>query len=609
MKRVIKLLTLALLLSASLRSFADGEHWTWNHNLYPMNATFTAVINLDGEEQRSDQLEIGAFHEGECRGSIICEYDERKNRYFAFLTVNGEEGMVMNFRLWDHETDSELDVTCSTTYTFHGNDSFGRPSAPYVFYFTTNPKQMVFNGAVNEQWSLASNWEGNALPAAGDIAIINAPCQLDKDAEVLQLVVNDGKSLTITEGHTLTAGSIESNAATKLVVADGGQLVCDAMEGVFATVQKFVEGYGEGSDKWCFIASPLVEGMAHADVGNLVNEAGYDLYAFDQAASDGLEWRNFKDNTLTLNPGEGYLYANTANATLEFAGELNSTVDNVSLSYGSDYTQAGWNLIGNPYTRNAYADRSYYVLYEDGAALNPVPASEAVVIKPCSGIMVKASAEGEKVSFSPNAPSGSKGNLRMLVSSASRSTSSDCAIVSFNPNDDLAKFIFHSGGPQLSIPQGEKEFAIVSAEREGEIPVNFKAGENGNYTISVNASHVDMDYLHLIDNLTGDDVNLLETPSYSFNARVADYASRFKIVFICGDGPSTGSETFAYFNGMEWVIDYEGEAVLQMLDAKGRIVFSKDAVHRVTTTGMAPGVYMFRLVCGNDVKTQKIVVR
>lgn len=607
MKNVIKLLTLALLLSASLRSFADGEHWTWNHNLYPFNATFVAVIHLDGVEQRSDQLEIGAFYDGICRGSIICEYEERKDRYFAYLTINGEDGMVMNFRLWDHETDSELDVTCSATYTFHGNDQFGRPSSPYVFYFITNPKQIVFNGIVNEQWSVAGNWEGNALPTEGDIAIVNAPCQLDQDAEVLQLVVNDAKSLTITEGHTLTAGSITSDAATKLVVADGGQLVCDNREGVFATVKKYVSGYGTGNDKWCFIASPLVEGTEHTSVGNLVNEEGYDLYAFDQ--TEELEWRNFKINDLTLNPGEGYLYANTSNVTLEFAGELNSTVDKVNLGYGSGYTQSGWNLIGNPFTRNAYADRSYYVLDETGSAVNPVAASEAEVIAPCTGIMVKASGEGETVSFSPNAPRNNKGILKMVVSSSTRGASSDCAIVSFNPNEALPKYVFHSGGPQLTISQEGNEFAIVSADREGELPVNFKAGENGSYTISVNASHVSMDYLHLIDNLTGDDVDLLETPSYSFTARATDYASRFKIVFVCGDDSSADSETFAYFNGTEWVINYEGEAVLQMLDAKGRIVYSKVASHHVSTAGMAPGVYMFRLVNGNDVKTQKVVVR
>lgn len=606
MKNVIKLLTLALLLSASLRSFADGEHWTWNHNLYPFNATFVAVIHLDGVEQRSDQLEIGAFYDGICRGSIICEYEERKDRYFAYLTINGEDGMVMNFRLWDHETDSELDVTCSATYTFHGNDQFGRPSSPYVFYFITNPKQIVFNGIVNEQWSVAGNWEGNALPAEGDIAIVNAPCQLDQDAEVLQLVVNDDKSLTITDGHTLTAGSITSDAAAKLIIAEDGQLVCDNLEGVFATVQKTVAGYGLGNDKWCFIASPLVEGTAYMSIGNLVNEEGYDLYAFDQ--TEELEWRNFKDNDLTLNPGEGYLYANATDATLEFAGELNSTVNQVTLYYGSGFTQAGWNLIGNPFTRNAYADRSYYVLNEDGSALNPITASEAEIIRPCTGIMVKASGEGETVSFSPNAPRGSKGNLKMVVSSSQRSTSSDCAIISFNPNDALAKYVFRSGGPMLTIPHEGNEFAIVSAETIGELPVNFKASENGKYTFSVNASHVDMDYLHLIDNLTGNDVNLLETPSYSFDARITDYASRFKIVFTCGDA-NVDKESFAYFNGTEWVINYEGEAVLQMVDAKGSIVFNRDAAHHVSTAGLAPGVYMFRLVKGNEIKTQKVVVK
>lgn len=606
-KRNIKLLLLLPLLALFHNALAGGEHWTWNPNQYSNNSIFIAVITIDGTEQRSDQLEIGAFVDETCRGSIICKYEPKKDRYYAYLVVNGVSGMEMHFRLWDHTTDSELDVTCGITYTFEADESFGLPNSPYVFPFTTNPTEVIFNGTVNELWSVAGNWEGNALPTEDDIAVINAPCQLDQDAEVLQLVVNDAKSLTITDGHTLTAGSITSDAATKLVVADGGQLVCDNREGVFATVKKYVSGYGTGNDKWCFIASPLVEGTEHTSVGNLVNEEGYDLYAFDQ--TEELEWRNFKDNDLTLNPGEGYLYANATDATLEFAGELNSTVNQVTLYYGSGFTQAGWNLIGNPFTRNAYADRSYYVLNEDGSALNPITASEAEIIRPCTGIMVKASGEGETVSFSPNAPRGSKGNLKMVVSSSQRSTSSDCAIISFNPNDALAKYVFRSGSPMLTIPHEGNEFAIVSAETIGELPVNFKASENGKYTFRVNASHVDMDYLHLIDNLTGNDVNLLETPSYSFDARVADYASRFKIVFICKDGPSTGSDTFAYFNGMEWVINYEGEAVLQMVDAKGSIVFNRDAAHHVSTAGLAPGVYMFRLVKGNEIKTQKVVVK
>jgi hypothetical protein len=44
-----------------------------------------------------------------------------------------------------------------------------------------------------------------------------------------------------------------------------------------------------------------------------------------------------------------------------------------------------------------------------------------------------------------------------------------------------------------------------------------------------------LDYLHLIDNLTGADVDLLQMPEYTFTAKTTDYASRFRLVFsICG---------------------------------------------------------------------------
>ena len=67
--------------------------------------------------------------------------------------------------------------------------------------------------------------------------------------------------------------------------------------------------------------------------------------------------------------------------------------------------------------------------------------------------------------------------------------------------------------------------------------------ENGTYTLSVDPKGVELDYLHLIDNLTGEDVDLLapvsaseseaiqEPVAYTFTAKTTDYASRFKLVF------------------------------------------------------------------------------
>ena len=133
-----------------------------------------------------------------------------------------------------------------------------------------------------------------------------------------------------------------------------------------------------------------------------------------------------------------------------------------------------------------------------------------------------------------------------------------------------------------------------------------------------------MDYLHLIDNMTGADIDLLhpETviadedpqspmPLYTFYAKTTDYESRFKLVFAAEeDGPSAGSETFAFFSNGSWVIDNEEEATLQVVDVTGRILSSETINGSVSKAiDVTPGVYMLRLINRERVNAQKIVVR
>ena len=118
--------------------------------------------------------------------------------------------------------------------------------------------------------------------------------------------------------------------------------------------------------------------------------------------------------------------------------------------------------------------------------------------------------------------------------------------------------------------------------------------------------------------MTGADVDLLALrqaqgpASYTFEAKTTDYESRFKLVFSAknGDGPSTGSGAFAFIsNGNIIIPNASTDAVLQVVDATGRIIVSGDAKHCVSTSGMTPGVYVLRLMEGKDVKTQKIIVK
>ena len=187
----------------------------------------------------------------------------------------------------------------------------------------------------------------------------------------------------------------------------------------------------------------------------------------------------------------------------------------------------------------------------------------------------------------------------------------DNAFVSFNENDRLGKFIFRTDKAQLYIPQNGKNYAIAVASRESEMPINFKAVQNGVYTLTITPKNTEISYLHLIDNLTGTDVDLIQNPSYTFNAQSIDYASRFRLLFsFNGINENTTDEDFAFFNGSEWVINDNENATVQIVDLTGRIVVSLDnGTNVISTEGIASGVYMLLLIDGSNVKTQKIVVK
>ena len=406
---------------------------------------------------------------------------------------------------------------------------------------------------------------------------------------------------------------------------------------IFPMAYTTVSGYGEGEGNYRFIASPLVENTAPTAVDNMITETAYDLYRFDQSEND--EWQNYKypENTpnFFLANGQGYLYANAEDVNLIFKGEFNEDdTKEVGLAYDANAEFAGWNLVGNPFPVNAYANKSYYTMNEDGTAIEPNTVSSATAIPACTGVMVMAEDEGETVVFSTEAPEAAtnQGCLQIELSQAVElvetptrkqdgpSTGSvtlhDKAIVSFNAGDRLEKFVFNKENAVISIPQGGKELAIACSDKQGEVPLNFKATKNGEYTITIHPEAAELDYLHLIDNLTGADVDLLVSPAYTFTAKTTDYASRFRLVFSGNeaDGPSTSSGTFAFIsNGNIIITDGpstgSGACILQIVDVMGRIIVSTDAARNVSTCGIVPGVYVLRLIYGDDVKTQKILVR
>ena len=382
-------------------------------------------------------------------------------------------------------------------------------------------------------------------------------------------------------------------------------------------ITRSITGYGETDGQWAFISSPVMTDVNPKDVNGL-RTYNYDLYKFDQS-NDPLEWINYKNHQsdFVLENGKGYLYANSNKVILKFAGDMyEENSKTINLDYDENARLAGYNLIGNPLIEAAYIDRPYYKMNADGTDIEAEETSTENSIAVCTGVIVLADGEDETVTFSTTAPeSGSKGSVRMILAKAGmrgNNEMQDKAIVSFNEGTHLTKYIFNEDHAKLYIPQDGKDYAIASAERKGEMPVNFKATVDGKYTISINPEAVDMSYLHLIDNLTGANIDLLTEPCYSFNANADDYAARFRLVFRAKDDnvDMNDNDSFAFVSGDDFVLVNESNATLEVIDMLGHVVSTEQIEGSIAHNVPAiAGVYLLRLVQGENVRVQKIVVK
>ena len=230
-------------------------------------------------------------------------------------------------------------------------------------------------------------------------------------------------------------------------------------------------------------------------------------------------------------------------------------------------------------------------------------------VQAMEGIFVIAAFDGEEMQFNPEATPDSGEKIIMNVSNAHGSVL-DRAAIRFGEGNQLPKFMLNENSTKLYITEGEEEFAVVRSINESSTPVSFRAAENGAYTLSINTENVaHFNEIELARSKV--DIDLLATPSYSFEANTTDNASRFTLVYATTTSVNeNNTKHFAFFNGSEWMVNNEGEATLQVVDVTGRVISTETLNGNATISlNQVSGVYMFRLMNGNDVKVQKVVVK
>ena len=407
----------------------------------------------------------------------------------------------------------------------------------------------VFVGGNSSLWSDAENWLPQELPTEVSTVEILANVYVNGEATVMNVILPEGITMTIMpEGVLTVTGSFNSSSSwywwgdePSVVIEDGGQLY-HTNEGVTAKMKKTITSYTPGAKNgWHLIAPPMVNygdyGVSIYDVENLSNNE-YDLYYYDEPTVYWINQEDMENGFTWLATGKGYLYANNQNINLGFCGELQngSAEVNVPLSYTTDHALQGFNLVGNPFAHNvtSYASENVangcYRMNDAKDNLIVSEISEANPLKPAEGFFVKATGENASLTFNQGrvATASQSGSIRVELLDNGKLI--DRLIVK-KDGKVLEKLSLNEQRAKIFAIKDQQEVSIVSCEGN-EQPINFKATKNGTYTLNVNVDNLKFDYLHLIDNLTGNDVNLLETPEYSFDAKTTDSALRFKLVFV-----------------------------------------------------------------------------
>ena len=455
---------------------------------------------------------------------------------------------------------------------------------------------------------------------------------------------------------TLLSGGIPHSIYTSVANMDPTKTTWSTTNiGYFPTNTPYGKWRGNDDLNGCFDFYCYAEPYCHWI--NFKREGVASFYDhWHQDADDNDKHLNIPyENELTMTQGKGYLVDLSAPSMLMADGVLNNgdASGNVSVNVtatdinftGYEYALKGVNLIGNPYQSyldfsefnttnsiNTYfildADQHGYVSYTVGQSDPVAPA----MLHPHQGFFVRVSSS-RSLQFTPSMRATTGDNFRSdtphyplvnLVCTDSQGRNDFATVELDRPEAGGGEKVsgLHAGDASIWLHLDDLEWQTAfTLPGVHEVPVRFRAYNDGMFTLGWETKNSNFSYMHLIDNLTGMDIDCLNASEYHFEGKTTDYWSRFRLVFEYTDveeneedGPSTGSGTFAFFMGDELVVNGPSTgsaALLQLFDINGHCVFSTelyDTQSVVSPPKVAPGIYILRLTSNQVTRTQKMVI-
>ncbi|MFZ4399671.1 MAG: hypothetical protein ACOYO1_06535 [Bacteroidales bacterium] len=521
---------------------------------------------------------------------------------------------------------------------------------------TTVANYSTFSATVSNAWENAANWN-HGVPTASTIATIataklaivnsiNLQCKKLIIEPRAKLTINTDKSLSVIDTLIL-----QSDASGTASLIDNGSLL---------TTTNLVERYipHTNTDEFHMLSSPLTT----QPISPVFNETD-GFYVWNEATANWIEFGNTAAFTTTNGgsnfvPGKGYAISYPANVTKTFSGaNLNTGNVNIPLSVTAGL-YSGWNFVANPYpsainwnatsgwTRNMLSDAgsgekaiwvwnaatANYGAYISNAAIGTNSVSR--LIPSAQGFWVKASSAGtlsmnnsirEHADQAFLKSTTTIPDLLRLSVNGSTNTYSDELIIQFGNTNDLGgaekMFSMDAAAPGIYSTKSGKNWSIsmlTSIVDHSTIPVGFKAGVNGNYTITVSDlnSFTSPCYSYLKDLATNTITDLNHNTTYTFTASTSDNTNRFQLLFAASPLNITNYNTqntsiYAYNNS---IYINSKEAILQICiyNTVGQLLKTVEKANNNTVISMkeyTAAYYIVKVMTAKNMYIEKVLIK
>ena len=589
---------------------------------------------------------------------------------------------VANYTLLnDNNAPHFLTLTSLTAGTNYKYQVRGECGAYYSSWsvegtFTTLAPEGTWTGlsASTNDWNDATNWSGNVLPLSTDNVVIPAsaprwPHVNITPAECNDLTITAGGYLFIDAGKHLTvSGTFTNNAGAdhfviKSTYAGTGSLL-HLNTGVSATVERSI--HNEAADEFHMLGSPVA---AQAISPNFNEADGF--FVWNEAIS---EWAPYADEAnfgavnggLNFVPGTAYAVSYPSlvypgDTVKTFVGELNEGILPVTLSSTSGSTFEGWNFVSNPYpssidwdnlgfTRTALediGDQNYsmwiwdpnnasgsygsYISntgdYTNGLSSSIIPLAQGFWVKvfnPGGEFIFDDAVRTHSAQGYYKSTTASTDRIRLKVSSTANSYS-DEILVKFGNASDLSGAekmnSMYATAPNLYSTKLNKKWSINylnTIAQHSVVPVSFKAGVNGNYTIHASElnSFATTTYVYLKDLSINTITDLNQNADYNFAATTNDNANRFELIFALsplGVSDNVIENTSIYSNNYSIYIN-SNETIKQIAiyNTLGQLIKTVENINGKTIVNMkenATGYYLVRVVTNKNVYSEKVLIK